>query len=161
MQTHNYQWLVEAPINKVLLRMTSPMLAAIFLLFAYDVLESQLLSNISLEALTALGFTVPITTAMAAYAIAMTITTNTAVTKALSQDKARAPHVIINSIVLAIILSLCFALLGYLLNDYIFGFLGIDYAMLHDRYHLGPRPNLLPLIDCYMQLRYLCWGFLV
>jgi hypothetical protein len=24
MQTHNYQWLVEAPINKVLLRMTSP-----------------------------------------------------------------------------------------------------------------------------------------
>ncbi len=161
MQTHNYQWLVEAPVNKVLLRMTSPMLAAIFLLFAYDVLESQLLSNISLEALTALGFTVPITTAMAAFAIAMTITTNTAVTKALSQNKDHAPHIIINSIVLAIILSCTFALLAYLLNDSIFSFLGIDYAMLPDSYHLGPRPKLLPLIESYMHWRYLGWVFLV
>lgn len=161
MQTHNYQWLVEAPINKVLLRMTSPMVAAIFLLFAYDVLESQLLSNISLEALTALGFTVPVTTAMAAFAIAMTIATNTAVTKALSQNKDRAPHVIINSIVLAIILSLIFALIGFLLNDPIFKFLGIDYAMLPDSFHLGPRPKLLPLIESYMHWRYLGWVFLV
>ena len=161
MQTHNHQWLVKAPANKVLLRMSSPMVMAIFLLFAYDVLESQLLSNISLEALTALGFTVPLTTALAAYAIAVTIATNTQVTKALSQSEALAARVIVNLMVLTVILSFSFALIGYLLNDYFFQLLGIDYAMLPDSYHLGPRPKLMPLIENYMQWRYIGWVFLV
>jgi Na+-driven multidrug efflux pump len=161
MQTHNHQWLIQAPASKVLLHMTSPMMVAIFLLFSYDVLESHLLSTISLEALTALGFTVPLTTAMAAYAIAVTIATNALVTKALSQSKANAAKVIVNLIVLTVILSISFAALGYLLNDYIFRFLGIDYAMLPDSYHLGPRPKLMPLIESYMQWRYIGWVFLV
>jgi Na+-driven multidrug efflux pump len=161
MQTHNYQWLVEAPTTQVLLRMTSPMVAAIFFLFAYDVLESQLLSNISLEALTALGFTVPVTTAMSAFAVAMTITTNTSVTKVLSQDKSKAPDVIINAMLLAVLLSLTFALCTWLLSGTIFQFLGIDYAMLPDSYHLGPRPKLIPLIENYMLWRYIGWVFLV
>ena len=160
-QTHNYQWLVEAPPVRVLTRMASPMLAAIFLLFAYDVLESQLLSNISLEALTALGFSVPVTTAMSAFAIAMTITTNTTVTRVLSRDKAKTPEVIVNALILAVILSLIFATLAAALNTPIFRFLGIDYALLPDNFHLGPRPLLLPLVEHYMMWRYAGWVFLV
>lgn len=161
MQTPNHQWLTSAPTLTVLLRMTLPMSLAIFLLFAYDVLESQLLSNISLEALTALGFTVPVTTAMSAFAIAMTITTNTAVTKALSRDKSKAPSVIINALVLAVILCILFSFVAYLLSPAIFRFLGIEYAMLPDSYHLGPKPDLMPLVSSYMNWRFLGWVFLV
>ncbi|MFT4925774.1 MAG: Na+-driven multidrug efflux pump [Phenylobacterium sp.] len=157
----SYQWLVHAPINRVLLQMTSPMVLAIFLLFGYDVLESQLLSHISLEALTALGFTVPITTAMVAIAVAITITTNTAVTQTISQNKDQAPSVIINSIVVGLLVSSILACFAYLLNTPIFRFLGIDYAMLPDSFHLGPRPKLLPLIENYMVWRYVGWVFLV
>jgi Na+-driven multidrug efflux pump len=137
------------------------MLLAIFLLFSYDVLESQLLSQISLEALTALGFTVPVTTAMAAFAIAITITTNTAVTKTLSQNIADTSTVVVNALIIAIAISLLLSVLGYWFSENIFQFLGIDYAMLPDSYHLGPRPQLLPLIENYMSWRYLGWVFLV
>lgn len=108
MHSNNHLWLTQAPIAQVLARQTLPMLAAIFMLFAYDVLESQLLSKVSLEVLTVLGFTVPVTTAMTAYAIAMTITTNTAVTKVLSRNKAAVPVVIINAMIVTVALSLFF-----------------------------------------------------
>lgn len=161
MHSNNHLWLTQAPIAQVLARQTLPMLAAIFMLFAYDVLESQLLSKVSLEVLTVLGFTVPVTTAMTAYAIAMTITTNTAVTKVLSRNKAAVPVVIINAMIVTVALSLFFAMICYLLNDEIFAFLGIDYAMLPDSFHHGPRPKLMPLAESYMQWRYLGWVFLV
>lgn len=160
-KTQDYQWLVHAPIPQVLLRMTSPMVAAIFLLFVYDVLESQLLSGINLVSLTALGFTVPVTTAMVAVAIAITITTNTAVTQTISQNKDKAPEVIANSIVVGLMLTSLLALLAFALNSQIFRFLGIDYAMLPDSFHLGPRPKLMPLIENYMHWRYLGWVFVV
>ena len=161
--THNpnFQWLVEGPPLQVLTRTAGPMIAAIFLLFAYDVLESQLLSTISLEALTALGFTVPVTTAMTAFAVAMTITTNTSVTRALGQGGQQAPQVILNALLMAIVLSLCFATLAYLANPWLFHLLGIDYALIPDNYHMGPKPDLLPLIENYMHWRYLGWVFMV
>ncbi|MFT5162183.1 MAG: Na+-driven multidrug efflux pump, partial [Alteromonadaceae bacterium] len=160
-QSHNYQWLVHAPVAQVLFRMTCPMVGAIFLLFAYDVLESQLLSHSSLEALTALGFTVPITTAMVAFAVAITITTNTAVTQVISQNKEQTSQVVVNSIVVAVMLSALLTLLAFVFNNEIFSALGIDYAMLPDSFHLGPRPRLMPLIENYMLWRYTGWVFLV
>ena len=161
MNTNNHQWILTGPVKHVLLRVSYPMLGAIFLLFAYDVLEAQLLSQISLEAITALGFTIPVTTAMAAFAIAMTITTNTSVTKAISKHQHRAEPLIINSLVVAILTSIIFATLGYAFNQTIFEFLGINYAMLPDSYHQGPRPQLMPLIENYMTWRYVGLVFLV
>ncbi len=160
-KTQDYQWLVHAPVRQVLLRMGSPMVLAIFLLFAYDVLESQLLSHINLKTLTALGFTVPVTTAMMAIAVAITITTNTAVTQVISQNKAQVGQMIVDSIMVGILISGTLALIAYLFNHSIFIFLGIDYAMLPDSFHLGPRPKLMPLIENYMQWRYLGWVFMV
>lgn len=161
MQNQSHQWLTEAPTLQVLIRHTLPMLPAIFLLFAYDVLESQLLSTVSLEVLTALGFTVPVTTAMTAFAVAMTITTNNQVTKVLSRNKNAVPLVLLNCLVVAVLLSIVFAVSGFALNQHIFDFLGIDYAMLPDSFHHGPRPKLMPMVQSYMQWRYLGLVFLV
>ncbi len=74
-------WFMQEKIAKVIWHSTWPMFGAILALLAYDLLESSLLALNGEQALTALGFTLPITTAITAIAIGMSIITNNKVIK--------------------------------------------------------------------------------
>ncbi len=74
-------WFTQEKISKVIWQSTLPMFGAILALLAYDLLESSLLALNGEQALTALGFTLPITTAITAIAIGMSIITNNKVVK--------------------------------------------------------------------------------
>ena len=72
----NSQSFTSSPTSTLLWRNSVPMLGAILALFGYDLLESSLLAFQSESLLTAFGFTLPITAAMTALAIGLSIHAN-------------------------------------------------------------------------------------
>jgi Na+-driven multidrug efflux pump len=149
-------WFTHGKIHQVIWKSTGPMVGAILALFAYDLLESSLLALNGEHVLTALGFTLPITTAIAAIAIGTSIRTNNKVVKFACLHKDKLAKVIATSIIISVMVVSMLSIIFYIMNDYLLASLGsqswsntidnpIDFATTQ---------------NTYLNARYLGWIFL-
>lgn len=151
-------WIAEEKIPKVIVYSTLPMITAILALFAYDLLESSLLAFNGEDVLTALGFTLPITTAVTAIAIGMSIITNNKIVKVSCLQGHQLSNAISSSLLQATFFIALFSLVFCFFNEAIFSFLG---SRTWASGHIGdPKIILANSQMLYVESRYFTWIFL-
>lgn len=156
------QWLLNQPIHKVLYSLTGPMLPAIFAVLGLDLFDTFLVSKLGTESLAALSFTIPVTTSLFALAIGLAIGTSAVLSYSLGKgDHHKAQTLTNDSLLISCMVAILISSIGYVSIDPLFRLLGANYALIPESFHMGPRPDLMPLITEYMQLRYLGFVFLL
>jgi putative MATE family efflux protein len=134
---HSYN-LSEGPIQKSLIRMTTPMIIGMLMLFTFSLVDTLFISFLGTEALTAISFTFPVTFTIMSLAIGLGIGASAVVGKYLGRseyEKAKEASTVINyiSLLLAtIVVAIC-----WFFMDSIF-------------HLMGARESLMPAIREYM-----------
>jgi Na+-driven multidrug efflux pump len=135
-----------------------PMFGAILALLLYDLFESSLLALSGVDTLSAIGFTLPLTTAMTAIVIGLSIRSNNKVVKAGCLDKSNISCVITTSLIISVIIVCLFTLLFYTNNEQLLALLGNEqWAAISST---DEKINLVHQQKDYMATRYLSWIFL-
>jgi len=134
---HSYN-LSEGSIQKSLIRMTTPMIIGMLLLFTFSLVDTLFISFLGTEALAAISFTFPVTFTIMSLAIGLGIGASAVVGKYLGRseyEKAKEASTVINYISLllaAIVVAVC-----WFFMDSIF-------------HLMGARESLMPTIREYM-----------
>jgi len=149
-------WFTQGKVHQVIWKSSFPMVGAILALFAYDLLESSLLALNGEHILTALGFTLPITTAITAIAIGTSVRTNNKVVKYACLHKGKLAKIITSAIIISVIVVSLLSLLFYLLNDYLLALLGSQ-SWSNTLKNDGDFANTQ---NTYLHARYFGWIFL-
>lgn len=114
-------------INKLLITMSLPMMISMLVQSMYNIVDSIFVAQFSSKALTAVSLCFPVQTLMTAFAAGTSIGINSILSRKLGEgDRDGATRVATNGIVLGIITSIVFAILGGILSDKIFGFFTKD-----------------------------------
>lgn len=151
-------WLVEDNIPSIVWQTTLPMFGAIFALLAYDLLESSLIALSGSQVLTALGFTLPITIAMTAVVIGMSIITNNRIVKSACLKEEKLAQDIVLSLLQVSFFIVIASVIFYLANEFIFTLLG---SYTWSSGHLGdPKISITNSQIFYIESRYFTWLFL-
>jgi Na+-driven multidrug efflux pump len=151
-------WFTQEKISKVIWQSTLPMFGAILALLAYDLLESSLLAFNGEQALTALGFTLPITTAITAIAIGMSVITNNKVVKYACLHSNELAKTVVVSLLQASFFTLILAIIFYLANEQLLALLGNS---TWSSGHIGdPLIEIIHSQMNYLDARYFSWIFL-
>ncbi|QBG37641.1 MATE family efflux transporter [Litorilituus sediminis] len=158
MTSQAYQRLLSDSLITLIWRNSFPMIGAILALFSYDLLESSLMALSDANTLTALGFTLPITTAMTAFAIATSISCNNTAVKSACQQGKCLSLAISRSLVKANVAIIIFTLLLLACSGLLLNLLG-NSSWLSS---LAPEQQALFLSEqsSYLNTRYLGWVFL-
>ena len=151
-------WFTQEKISKVIWQSTLPMLGAILALLAYDLLESSLLALNGEQALTALGFTLPITTAITAIAIGMSIITNNKVVKIACLRSNHLAKSVVISLLHSSVFIILLAVIFYLVNEHLLALLGNRSWSSGD--NAAPQINIIQSQKDYLDARYVSWVFL-
>ncbi len=130
--------LVEGSIQKSLIRMTTPMIVGMLMLFTFSLVDTLFISFLGTESLTAISFTFPVTFTIMSLAIGLGIGASAVVGKYLGRsdfEKAKEAATVINyvSLGLAIILvAICWTFMNQ-----IFGLMGAsEELMVHIRRYM-------------------------
>ena len=124
MTIHAKDRFVSSNIADVILRYSLPMVGAIIALLSYDLLESSLLAQSTTETLTALGFTIPITTAMTAIAVATSIHCHNRVIKSTCLAQNELKQTISSSLTSSFFVIFSIALVGLILGPSLLKLMG-------------------------------------
>ncbi|MFT7470835.1 MAG: putative MATE family efflux protein [Kiritimatiellia bacterium] len=130
--------LSEGSIQKSLIRMTTPMIIGMLMLFTFSLVDTLFISFLGTEALTAISFTFPVTFTIMSLAIGLGIGASAVVGKYLGRsdyEKAKEASTVINyiSLLLAtIVVAICWFFMDSIFNL------------------MGARESLMPSIREYM-----------
>ncbi|WP_286267393.1 MATE family efflux transporter [Thalassotalea atypica] len=134
------------------------MLGAILALLCYDLFESSLLALSGVNTLAALGFTIPLTTAMTAIAIGLSIRTNNKVVKSGCLERSNVNNVITTSLLMSVLIVGFLALFAYASNAQLLALMGSESwaqtNLSNEKLALVSQQNQ------YMAARYFGWIFL-
>lgn len=149
------QSLTQQPIQQLFLRLFPSMLIGVCALLVVDAFDSWLIAQTDTLHLTALGFTVPVTNLLFAFAIAMSICVKAVLSQTISRNQvAQSRRLATSALLVATALGLSVSVFGLVTISPTFSLLGVDYALIPDSFHMGPKPDLMPLITPYVSLRY-------
>jgi len=137
-----------------------PILPAVFLLTAYDLLETGLIARLCSTQLSALSFSAPLTTAMTGIAIAISIATNSWVCRleaninqhSSQTEKNELKDNLVRSLVVATSLTLALSLLFYLISPTLYHLIGTQ-SSVQPAIELG----MTNLVTKYSEIRILGW----
>lgn len=127
---HSYN-LSEGSIQKSLIRMTTPMIIGMLMLFTFSLVDTLFISFLGTEALTAISFTFPVTFTIMSLAIGLGIGASAVVGKYLGRseyEKAKEASTVINYISLllaAIVVAVC-----WFFMDSIFHLMGASESLM-------------------------------
>ncbi|MEM0514912.1 MATE family efflux transporter [Pseudoalteromonas sp. YIC-827] len=141
--------ILSAPIVPTLRKMTIPMIFGMIFLMLFNLVDTFFISMLGTEPLAAISFTFPVTFTLISLAIGLGIGTSAVIATALGsgqQSQARFDGAV--ALMVSAFLVTILALVGYFCSDPIFLLLGAE-------------PQLLPLIDEYMQVWFLASVLLV
>ncbi len=155
-------WLLNESTPKVLIKLTLPMLPAIIAIFSLDLFDTYLAATLGTESLAALSFTIPVTSILFAIAIGLSIGNASILSFTLGKgDHHKAKRLTTDSLLIACSVALLVGIIGLLTIKPLFVFLGANYALIPESFHMGPRPDIMPLIAEYMQYRYIGFVFML
>ena len=113
---NNTQNLVEGSTKEALVRMTTPMIIGMLMLFTFSLVDTWFISFLGTDSLTAISFTFPVTFTVMSLAIGLGIGASAVVASLLGSsqfDKAKEAATVINYISLAmalLIVMICWTL---------------------------------------------------
>ena len=137
---NNAQNLIEGSIQESMIRMTTPMIIGMLMLFSFSLIDTWFISFLGTESLTAISFTFPITFTVMSLAIGLGIGASAVVANYLGAsqfEKAKEAATVINyiSLVMAgLIVVICWTLMDEL------------FVL------IGASERLMPLIRAYMTI---------
>ena len=146
-------------LSHLIWKTSVPMVGAILALLLYDLFESSLLALSGDDTLTALGFTLPLTAAMTAIAIGLSIRSNNKVVKSACLNKSNLTNTITTSLLMSVLIVSLFALLSYACNQQLLSLLGLSHWA--EVNLTSDKLQLLNQQKDYMAARYISWIFLV
>lgn len=153
--------MLHQPIKRLLITTTLPMVPAILLLMGFDLLESFLIAKSGTTDMAALAFAMPLTTMMTAIAVAVSIATNHIVCHTGTHNLTRLKKEIISTLILSVGTILLLSLVAKLGSEALFIRMGVDYVALPESFHMGPRPDMLPIASGYTDIRLYGWIFIL
>ncbi len=141
--------LATGPVGAHLVRMTIPMMVGIVSIMAFNLIDTFFLGRYSTDALAAITFTFPVVTTLGSLALGLGVGVSAVVSNAIGQgDRLRVQRLTTDSLSLAVLLVVAFALMGLATIDPLFRMLGADAAQ-------------LALARDYMQIWYATVGLVV
>jgi putative MATE family efflux protein len=154
--------LLKQPVLTVMMRLTGPMLPAIIAVIGLDLFDTYLAATLGIEALAALSFTIAVTNSLFALAIGLSIGASAVLCYCQGKgDHHKLRRLTTDSILLSSLLAIIVSIAGLLTIGPLFNLLGANYALIPESFHQGPRPDIMPIISDYMQLRYMGFVFLL
>lgn len=151
----NSQSFIHADPSNLIFKNSLPMVGAILALLAYDLLESSLLAAQPQHVLTSFGFTLPITAAMTALAIALSIRTNNKIIRQNCIDKQQVPLEISNCLLKNSLIVFLFSLLFYFNQEALLLLTGNSQQLPGALTHSIAKQQ-----QTYLDLRFIGWVFL-
>jgi putative MATE family efflux protein len=141
--------LTAGPVGRTLLRLTIPMLVAILTMVAFNLVDTAFIGRLGTSELAAVSFTFPVVLIISSLAQGLGIGASAVISRAIGQgDRYRVQRLTTDSLALAVLVVLFFAVIGLLTIDPLFSL-------------LGATPQILPLIRQYMVLWYIGVVFVV
>ncbi|MEM6325129.1 MAG: MATE family efflux transporter [Pseudomonadota bacterium] len=124
--------LVNGPVWKALIYLSAPMTLGIFAVLSVGIADAYFLGQVSEEALAAVGFIYPVTTALTSLSIGLSAGANAAISQAIGRDdgEARIARMSLHGLGLGLALSASVALVFYLVHPWLFGLMGARDAVL-------------------------------
>jgi len=156
MTASNSQLFTQQTPAKLLWHYSVPMVGAILALFAYDLLESALMAFQSEAGLAAFGFTLPITAAMTAMAIGLSIRSNNKIVHRNCTAPDQLPREISNALTLAVIITTLVSIVFLVFNSELLVITGNANWLVQEN-----NASTVSGQSTYLQLRYLGWVFMV
>jgi len=145
-------------LGQLIWKTSLPMFGAISALLLYDLFESSLLALSGINTLAAIGFTLPLTTAMTAIVIGLSIRSNNKVIKSGCLDKPNLASVITTSLLMSVLVIFVFALCAYVSNQQLLSMLGNEHWA--GMSLSNEKITLVSQQTDYMAARYISWIFL-
>lgn len=143
--------LLNAPIRPTLVRMTIPMMFGIVSLMLFNLADIWFVAQLGTEPMAALAFTFPVSFSVVSLAIGLGIGTSATLARLIGSGHGgnqQAARLATDNLLLTILLMLLVGLAGQHFTDPIFRLMGAD-------------PELMPLIDAYMEVWFAGSVFLV
>ena len=115
---NNHHNLVEGSIEKSLIRMTTPMIIGMLMLFTFSLVDTWFISFLGTESLTAISFTFPVTFTVISLAIGLGIGASAVVAKCLGRsefEKAKQAATVIayiSFLLATVVVALCWFFMG-------------------------------------------------
>lgn len=135
--------LTTGPIKQHLIRLTIPMVWAMFAAISFQLVDTYFVSRLGTRALTAMSFTFPVSFVIFNITLGMSIATSSVVSRQLGHGKpARVQRLVRHALLMAFALGILLALGGLALMKPIFR-------------AMGAPPDVLPLILQFMRIWFL------
>lgn len=149
---------IKNKLSLLIWQTSLPMVGAISALLLYDLLESSLISQSGTTTLTALGFTLPLTTAITAIAIGLSVCSNNSVIKAACLDQKSVINIISKVLLSTVLIVSALSLAANLANEFLLSFLGNN--IWAEEFATAEKSVLILKQQAYMTARYSSWIFL-
>ncbi len=141
--------LTTGPTWSNLLRLAGPMVLGIIAVISVSLVDTYYVGQLGTKELTALSFTFPVTLSVSSLAIGLGAGASSMVSRAIGSDNRKdAKRLATDSLVLAVILVLSVAVVGYLMIDWLFAL-------------LGATGDVLDMVGRYMRIWFLAIPLLV
>ncbi len=132
--------LTEGPVGRTLVRLTVPMVAGIVGMVAFNLTDTFFVGRLGTIELAALSFTFPVVLVIVRFTLGIGIGASTVISRAIGRGDAHAVRrLTTDSLSLAFIAVVIFAVAGFLTMDPVFRALGAD-------------ATILPLVKTYMSI---------
>lgn len=141
--------ILRGPLKHTLYRMTLPMIIGIFFMMAFGAVDTFFIGLMGSEELAAISFTMPVTMVILNLVIGLSIGTSVLVSSAIGKEGMKnAARKSTDSLLFSVALVVLVSIVGYFTVDPLFT-------------ALGASELTLPYIHEYMDIWYLCIGFMV
>ncbi len=151
--------MLHGSVPKILFRLTLPMVLAVTVMMSFDAVDTYFVAQLGVKQLAAISFTVPVAMVFVSFAIGLSTASTTVIARAIGQnDEAQARRITTDAMVLAWIVSLVSAAIGWYFNDDLFTWLGAEgdtHAYIHDYmkvWYFGVPGVIVPMV-CMSALR--------
>jgi putative MATE family efflux protein len=119
--------LTSGPVNRHLVRLTIPMVWAMFAAISFQLVDTFFVSRLGTKPLTAMSFTFPVSFAVFNITLGMSIATSSVVSRQIGRgNPARVRRLVTHALIMAFALGVILAVAGLLLMKPIFRAMGAD-----------------------------------
>jgi putative MATE family efflux protein len=119
--------LTEGPVARTLVRLTLPMLMAMFAMVGFNIVDTFYVGQLGTEQLAAMGFTLAVVMAVQSISMGIGMGTTAVVSRVIGQgDTHGMQRLIMDAILLGILTALTMSILGLSSIKVVFGLMGAD-----------------------------------
>jgi putative MATE family efflux protein len=119
--------LTEGPVTKTLLKLTGPMLIALFAMMGFNIIDTYYISQLGTEQLAAMGFTFAVVMAVQSVSMGIGMGTTAVISRVIGEgDTQSVRRLTTDAILLGITIALTITTVGLLSIDGLFSLLGAE-----------------------------------